>query len=68
MSVILEINLEPTKVRSLVLQLESKDQLAIIAAITNNNSKDRFSQYSPSDIRTLRGYLQGILTETEEYL
>ena len=63
-----EFQVTPEKIRSLVLQLDPKNQFAIIAAIINNKSKTHFEAFSQSDIRLLRGYLTTVLNEIEEIL
>lgn len=68
MPITIEFEITPEKVRSLVFELNSKDQFAIIAAIINRKSKQRFDGFSQSDIRLLRGYLTSVLTEIEQFI
>ena len=68
MPITVEFEVTPEKIRSLVFELDSKNQFAIIAAIINRKSKQRFEGFSHSDIRLLRGYLTTVLTEIEEFI
>lgn len=63
-----EFPITPEKIRSLVLQLDPKNQFAVMAAIINKKSKTKFEDFSQSDIRLLRGYLETVLIEIEQIL
>lgn len=61
------VALDPEDVKKLVTQLDPTDQLAIMAAIINRHSKEKYCWLKPSEMRLMRNYLQSILNDTEDY-
>lgn len=61
----ISVDLEPEEMRSLVFQLSVKDQLAIVAAITNKFDRESFISLAGSEQMQLKLWLKNILNTIE---